>query len=50
MGAVGLFDYEIYNFTKITFHLANMFSKSALPRFYDIILHKWYFCELNMIK
>ena len=40
--AVELFDYKMYNFTQITFHLENKRSKRAVSWFSYIIWHKWY--------
>ena len=40
--AVELFNYKMYSFTQITFHLENKWSKSAIFWFSYITWHKWY--------
>ena len=44
------FDYEIHNSIQVTFHLAHKWSKCVVSEFSEIMLHKWYFCKLHMIK
>ena len=48
--ALDSFDYEIHNSIQITFHLAHKWSKCVVSEFSEIMLHKWYFCKLYMIK
>ena len=48
--ALDSFDYEIHNSIQITFHLAHIWSKCVVSEFSEIMLHKWYFCKLYMIK
>ena len=43
-------DYEIHNSIQITFHLAHKWSKCVVSEFSEIMLHKWYFCKLHMIR
>ena len=48
--ALDSFAYEIHNSTQITFHLAHKWSKCVVSEFSQIMLHKWYFCNLHIIK
>ena len=50
MEAVGFFDYEMCDFTQITFNFTNRWSQGVVSRVSDIILHKWYFRKLHTIK
>ena len=49
-GAMSSLDYEIHDVILIIFHWAHKWSKCVVSEFYEIMWHKWYFCELHMIK
>ena len=38
------------NAFQIIFHLAHTWNKRVVSEFSEILLHKWYFCKLHMIK
>ena len=48
--AMGSFDYELHNSIQILFNLVHKWSKCIVSEFSEIMLHKWYFCKLQMIK